>query len=65
LLDRLQNGSHKGKGGLADQSMHGRTGLEIRVIMQRNLKGEERNQELWKQKIMFFWMRKNVYSWTN
>jgi hypothetical protein len=27
LLDRLQNGTHRGKGGAADQSIHGRMGL--------------------------------------
>jgi hypothetical protein len=27
LPDRLQNGTHKGKGGVADQSTHGRIGL--------------------------------------
>jgi hypothetical protein len=27
LLDRLQNGTHKGKEGMADQSTDGRTGL--------------------------------------
>jgi hypothetical protein len=27
LLDRLQNESHRGRGGTADQSIHGRTGL--------------------------------------
>jgi hypothetical protein len=27
LLDRLQNGTHRGKGGGADQSIHGRMGL--------------------------------------
>jgi hypothetical protein len=27
LLDRVQNGTHKGKEGIADQSTHGRMGL--------------------------------------
>jgi hypothetical protein len=27
LPDRLQNGAHRGKGGTADQSAHGRMGL--------------------------------------
>jgi hypothetical protein len=27
LLDRLQNGTHRGKGDAADQSVHGRMGL--------------------------------------
>jgi hypothetical protein len=27
LLDRLQDGTHRGKGGAADQSIHGRMGL--------------------------------------
>jgi hypothetical protein len=27
LLDRLQNGTHRGKGGMADQSIHRRVGL--------------------------------------
>jgi hypothetical protein len=27
LPDRLQNGTHKGKGGVADKSTHGRLGL--------------------------------------
>jgi hypothetical protein len=27
LLDRLKNGTHKGKGGTEDQSTHGRMGL--------------------------------------
>jgi hypothetical protein len=27
LLDRLQNGNHRGKGGVADQSIHGRIRL--------------------------------------
>jgi hypothetical protein len=27
LLDRFQNGTHRGKGGTADQSIHGRMGL--------------------------------------
>jgi hypothetical protein len=27
LLDRLQNGTHRGKGCVADQSLHGRMGL--------------------------------------
>jgi hypothetical protein len=27
LLDRLQNGTHRGKAGTADQSVHGRMGL--------------------------------------
>jgi hypothetical protein len=27
LLDRLQNGTHRGNGGAADQSIHGRMGF--------------------------------------
>jgi hypothetical protein len=27
LLDRLQNGTHRGEGGAADQSIHGKMGL--------------------------------------
>jgi hypothetical protein len=31
LLDRLQNGTHRGKGGAADQSIYGRKEYFLRV----------------------------------
>jgi hypothetical protein len=52
LLDRLQNGTHRGKGGTADQSITWKDG--IRDSMQRrNLKDEECfDRELWRKKIV-------------
>jgi hypothetical protein len=40
LLDRLQNGTHRGKRGTADQSIHGRVGLGT-VCKGENFKDEE------------------------
>jgi hypothetical protein len=43
LLDRLQNGTHRGNGGAADQSTHGWIGLGRDSMQNKknNLKNEE------------------------
>jgi hypothetical protein len=60
LLDRLQNGTHRGKGGEADQSTHGRIGLgtacKEETSRMRNVSSERSGA-----KKNVFGLRKTVY----
>jgi hypothetical protein len=52
LLNRLQNGRHKGKGSEVDQSTHGMMGIR-ESMKRRELKDEEcMDRDLWRRKIM-------------
>jgi hypothetical protein len=52
LLDRLQNGNQRGKGGTADQYNTWKDGIKD-SMQRRNLKDEEYfDRELWRKKIM-------------
>jgi hypothetical protein len=64
LLDRLQNGTHRGKRGAADQSTHGKMGLgtackeetlRVRMFRSRDMEGKN----------YVFGLRKTVYSQKN
>jgi hypothetical protein len=52
LLNRLQNGSHRGKGSEVDQSTTWKDGIR-ESMKRRELKGEEcMDRDLWRRKIM-------------